>query len=63
MWHSRRTDLTRLDLLLEILHGDILPEVTIQVDQDRIDTLQAIEDRCQIIIIRDLGSPLLTFQA
>jgi len=63
MWHSRRTDLTRLDLLLEILHGDILPEVTIQVDQDRIDTLQAIEDRCQIIIIRDLGSPLLTLQA
>ena len=54
--------LTRLDLLLEILHGNILPKVTVQVDQDRINTLQAIENSRQIIIIRDLGSPFLTFQ-
>ena len=63
MRHCRRTHFTCLDLLLEIFHRHIHPEVSVEVDDDGIDTLHRVEDGTQIVVVADLSGPLLTFQA
>ena len=42
--HGARAHLAGLDLLLEILHGDIHPEVAVEVDDDGVDAAHGIED-------------------
>ena len=38
MRHCRRADFVILDFLLEIIHGDIGPKITIQIDEYGIDS-------------------------
>ena len=59
MRHGRRTYLTLFDLLLEILHRDVLPEVPVEVDDDCIDAAQRVEQRGQVVVVGDLGRPRL----
>ena len=63
MGHRTGTYLTCLDLLLEVLHGDIHPEITIQIDDDGVDTTNGIKDGAQIVVIANLSSILFTLQA
>ena len=46
------------NLLLEIFHRDILPEVTVHINHHRIDALPGIKDGRQIIVIGYLGSKM-----
>ncbi len=62
VWHGTRTNLTSLDLLLEVIHRDIHPEVTVQVDDDGVDTADGIKDSTQMIIVANLSSILLALQ-
>ena len=61
--HGAGTYFTGFNLLLEIFHGNILPEVTVHIDHYRIYALHSIEYSRQIIIIRNLRSIFFTFQA
>ena len=60
-WHWNRS-LTGFNLLFEVLHRHVLPEVTVQVYQNRIDALHGIENRSQIVVIGNLGRIFLTLQ-
>ena len=61
--HRAGAHLTGFNLLLEVFHRDILPEVTVHINHHRIDALHGIKDGRQIIVIGYLGSILLAFQA
>ena len=63
MGHCTRTYLASLNLLLEVFHRDIHPEVTIQVNDNGIDATHSIKDSTQPVVVRNLGSPLLTLQS
>ena len=63
MRHGTGTDLTDFNLLFEVLHRHVLPEVTVQVYQNRIDALHGIENRSQIVVIGNLGRIFLTLQS
>ena len=63
MWHGTGTYLTSLDFLLEVIHRDVHPEVTVQVNDDGVDSADGIKDGTQMIIVADLSSILLTLQA
>ena len=62
MRHRTGAHLTSLDFLLEVIHGDIHPEVTVQVDDNRIYTAHGIKDGAKPVIIGDLCRELLTLQ-
>ena len=62
MGHSTGTYLAGLDLLLEVIHRDVHPEVTVQVDDNRIDTAHGIKDGCQPVVVGNLSSVLFTLQ-
>ena len=61
--HRTGAHLTGFNLLLEVLHRDILPEVAVHINHHRVDALHGIKDGRQIIIVGYLGSILLTLQA
>ena len=61
--HSRRTDLTGFDLLFKILHRNILPEITAQIDQNRIDTFHPVKNSSHVVIVGNLCRPFLTAQS
>ena len=61
--HSTGTHFTGFDLLLEIFHGNILPEVTVHIDHHCINAFHCIKDSGKIIIIGDLRSILFAFQS
>ena len=63
MRHCAWTNLSGFNLLFEILHRDILPEVTVHVNHHRIDALHCIEDGGQIVIIGNLSRIFFTLQA
>ena len=63
MRHSAGTNLSLLDLLLEVVHGDIHPEVAVKIDDDGIDAAHSIEDSAEIVVVADLCGPLLTLQS
>ncbi len=63
MRHSAGANLASLNLLFEIIHGDIHPEVAVKVDDDGVDATDAVEDSSQIIVVADLRGPLLTLQS
>ena len=54
MRHGTGTYFTRFNLLLEIFHRDVLPEVAVHVNHNGIDAFHRIKNGSQIIIIRDL---------
>ena len=61
--HCGGADLAGLDFLFEVLHRDILPEVTVQVKHDGIDAAQCVEESRQVVVIGNLGGvrlPLYT---
>ena len=61
--HRTRPYLTGLDLLLEILHRDIHPDIAVEVDDNRVDTTHRIKQRTQPVIVGNLGGVLLALQA
>lgn len=63
MRHSRAAYLTCLDLLLEVLHRDVLPEVLVEIEDDDVDAAEGIEESSEVVVVGDLGSPLLTLDA
>ena len=63
MRHGTRSHFSGFNLLLEILHRDVLPEVTIHIDHNRIDTLHTIKNSRKVIIVRNLCSIFFTLQS
>ena len=62
MRHSRGTNFSFFDLLLEIVNRNVTPDVTAKINEDRIDPFHAVEMCCKIIVVFDLGSKLLSLQ-
>ena len=60
--HRRRADFARFDLLFEVFHRNVRPHIAAQVDQDRIDPLEVVEDRGDVVVVLDLRGDLRTFQ-
>src|SRR5690606_24358764 len=54
MRHCRRSDFTFLNLLAEVIHGDVLPDITTEIQQDRIDTFHAVEKGGEVVVMFDL---------
>ena len=63
MRHSTAANFSGLDLLLEIVHGDIHPEITVQVDDYGVDATHGIEHTTKPVVIGNLSGILLTFQS
>ena len=63
MRHCARTNLALLNLLFEILHRDIHPEVAIQIDDDGVDATHSIKDSTQPVVVRNLCGPLFALQS
>ena len=61
--HSARTDFASLDLLTEVLHRDVLPEVAVKVDNDRVDALHGIENGAKAVVVAYLSRVFLAFEA
>ena len=62
MWHSRRAHFPFLCFLFEIIHRNISPYITGEVNQNAIDPLHCIEVSCQIIVMLYLSSILLALK-
>lgn len=58
--HGAGADLADLNLLLEVLHHDIHPEVAAEVEHDDIDAADIVEDGGEIVIVGNLGGVWLT---
>ena len=63
MGHGTGAHLAGLDLLFEVVHGDIHPEVAAEVDDDGVDTAHGVEDGAEPVVVADLRGILLTLQA
>ena len=63
MRHGTRAHLALLDFLLEVLHGDVHPEVAVHVDDDGVDAAHGVEDGPQPVVIGDLRCPLFALQS
>ena len=63
MRHGGGAGFSFLDLLLEILHRDITPDVAVEIDQDGADPFQVVEESSHVIVVIDLGGGLKSFQS
>ena len=54
MWHCRRADFIILDLLLEIIHRDIGPKISVQIYEYGIDPCKGITQGGQMIVMLNL---------
>ena len=63
MRHRGGADLPGLYLLFEILHAHIHPHIPVEVEHNRVNTFQGIEQGCKIIVVRNLGCVFLPFYA
>ena len=63
MRHGRRTDFTGDGFLTEVGHGDIGPDITIQVDEDGVPTRQGIKKLGHVVVRLDLGRKEVLSQA
>ncbi len=61
--HRRRTDLAFLDALLEVVHRDVLPYVAVKVKDNGVETTESIEQRAEVIVIRNLRGEALALYA
>src|SRR5690606_7384658 len=55
MRHSRRAHFALTNLLLEILHRDVLPDVTAEIDENGIDAPKTVEKGSKVIVMLNLG--------
>ncbi len=55
MRHGRGADLVLGDLLVEIFHGDVGPDVAAQINQNRVDAAEAVEDGRKVVVVVNLG--------
>ena len=62
MWHGGGTYLSSFDLLLEIIHADIGPDIPRKINQNAVDSLDGIAVGCQMIIMLNLGRWVGAFQ-
>ena len=62
MGHGTAAHLASLDTLLEVVHGDVHPEVAVEVDDDGVDAAQGIEECCQVVVVGNLRGVLLALQ-
>mmetsp|Transcript_106938 Transcript_106938/g.319764 ORF Transcript_106938/g.319764 Transcript_106938/m.319764 type:complete len:425 (+) Transcript_106938:335-1609(+) len=60
--HGAGPDLSCHDLLLEVLHGDIHPDVAAHVHEDGVDALHRIENGAHVIVVLNLRGVLLPLQ-
>ena len=63
MGHGAGANLARLDLLLEVLHRDVLPEVAVHIHHDGVDAFHGIKDGAKEIVVGDLRGVLLALQS
>ncbi len=63
MGHGTAAHLASLDLLAEVLHGDVLPEVAVHVDDDGVYALHGIEDGTEGVVVAYLGGVFLSFES
>ena len=52
--HGTGSHFTRLDFLLEIIHGNVRPNVAAQINQDGVDALQVVKVGRQVVVVFDL---------
>src|SRR6056297_144586 len=56
VWHGRRAYFSLFDFLLKIIHGNVGPHISIQIDQNGIDALEAIEQSRHVVVMLNLSS-------
>ena len=61
--HCRRAYFACLDLLLEVFHRYVHPEVAVEVDDDCVDAAHCVEHRTEAVVVGDLCSELLALQS
>mmetsp|Transcript_127897 Transcript_127897/g.408971 ORF Transcript_127897/g.408971 Transcript_127897/m.408971 type:complete len:223 (+) Transcript_127897:471-1139(+) len=61
--HGTGADFAGYNLLLEVVHGHIHPDVPAHVRQDGVDPLHCVEDRAHVVVVLDLCGVLLPLQA
>ena len=49
--HGGGAHLAGLDFLLEVLHGDVLPEVAVKVYHYGVDAFQGVEESRQVVVV------------
>lgn len=54
MWHGGRAHFVGLDTLFEIPHGDVLPIVTGEVDENGIDAFEGVKESSEVVVIGNL---------
>ena len=60
--HGGRTYLAGFDFLLEILHGDIGPDVAAEIDENDVNALAVVEIGSHVVVVLNLSGVLLTLQ-
>ena len=55
MRHGRRADFACNGFLFEEAHRNVAPNITIEIDQNRIETTDSIEQFCDVIVWLDLS--------
>ena len=63
MRHCRRTHFSCFDFLLEVFHRYVHPEITVEVDDDGVDTFHCIEHSTQVVVVGNLSSPLFALES
>ncbi len=61
--HGRRPHLACLDLLFEILHGDVGPHIATEINEDNIDAFAVVEIGRHVVVVLNLGGVLKAFQS
>mmetsp|Transcript_134164 Transcript_134164/g.261288 ORF Transcript_134164/g.261288 Transcript_134164/m.261288 type:complete len:214 (-) Transcript_134164:429-1070(-) len=61
--HCAGSDLSSHYLLLEVIHRNVGPDVAAQVQQDRVDALNSVEDGPHVVVVLNLRCVLLSLQA
>mmetsp|Transcript_67060 Transcript_67060/g.178607 ORF Transcript_67060/g.178607 Transcript_67060/m.178607 type:complete len:287 (-) Transcript_67060:291-1151(-) len=60
--HGAGPDLPCHDLLLEVLHRNIHPDVAAQVDEDGVDALHRVKDGTHVVVVLNLRGVLLPLE-
>src|SRR5437868_6121722 len=63
MRHSRRSDFSFLNPLLEIIHRNVLPNITAKVNENGIDPFQVIKKSSQVIVVLNLSCWMASAQS
>ena len=63
MRHGTGAHFACLDFLFEIFHRNILPEISVKVDDDGLDAAHGIENGGEVVVVADLRGELFAFDA